>query len=151
MGRFVNDSFEVNDKWGKKPGRPEVDIELGGEDNILEYGGNRTNGITQMRFRRKLVTGDVWDHPILEGDIMCIFAYNPTTDELKFHGIENAEQASVNFFEGTHKAKVMLLPYVHAVLMVFGWTFLIVFGVLIACFVPKSKYKWWFNLHIFFQ
>ena len=42
------------------------------------------------------------------------------------------------------------LKLVHGALMAAGWAVCIIFGIIVARYVPK-KLEWWFPVHIFFQ
>eukprot|EP01091_Cochliopodium_minus_P013753 TRINITY_DN4508_c0_g1_i2.p1 TRINITY_DN4508_c0_g1~~TRINITY_DN4508_c0_g1_i2.p1 ORF type:complete len:547 (-),score=121.81 TRINITY_DN4508_c0_g1_i2:24-1664(-) len=153
MGRYIGEDFIVEDKWSNETSttfNPTInDTLLGGQNNILEYGGNRINGITQMRFRRNLKTGDKFDHDITGATIRCFFAFNAETDDLVFKG-STAIQMYVNFVRGAAFYNPRLYPEIHAILMVTGWHFFIIAGIFVACFVPK-KNSLWFYTHIILQ
>jgi len=154
----VNGKFQIDDRWAfdtsdtKATGNPtQPDVGLGGVDNILKAAAKRENGETFVRFQRKLVTKDQFDHDITNSTQNVIFAFNPDTDEFQYHG-RTAEQRSINLVQGqinktTHST---LLPRVHGVMMVIGWTFLILFGMSIARYVPK-RLEWWFPAHVTLQ
>lgn len=61
------------------PHKPDTDFE-GGVNNITEYAGIESSGFTVIEFRRKLDTGDVFDHPIANGVNKIIWAYGPSDD-----------------------------------------------------------------------
>jgi len=83
-----------------------LDIDLGGEDNILAYTGfqiKEPSLLSTVTVVRKLVTGDLKaDHPIVPGEMTVIWAHgnpnstNPNT--LQYHGANNRGFQSVNFF-----------------------------------------------------
>ena len=140
MGRFVNGTFEVKDKWAYsknvvKGDNPTIlDTDLGGEDNILLSAGSRQEGKTYMRFQRTLSTGDKWDHRYLNEVRNFIIAFNPTNDSLVFHGRNNAQNVQVNLIKGNAYV-IDLLPTVHGALMVAGWGFFIALGMVVSRFV----------------
>jgi hypothetical protein len=51
------------------------DVELGGTDDILDFGGSDSNGYTIIEFQRLLSTGDKYDIDILTGVNKIIWAY----------------------------------------------------------------------------
>ena len=51
------------------------DTELGGSDDILEFGGKEENGFTTIEFKRALDTGDQYDKPLTEGVNNIIWSY----------------------------------------------------------------------------
>jgi hypothetical protein len=58
----VSDSFSIGDV-GPHP----EDTQLGGTNNIIEYGGSESDGYTTIEFKRELNTGDEYDIPLLTG------------------------------------------------------------------------------------
>ncbi len=51
------------------------DIELGGTDDILEFGGRESGGYTVIEFKRLLDTGDKYDLPVSKGINKIIWSY----------------------------------------------------------------------------
>jgi hypothetical protein len=74
---FVQDStVTVIDQYSTGnfgPHRP--DSELGGSDDILESGGSEGDGYTIIEFKRKLDTGDTYDHKFSQGENSILWAY----------------------------------------------------------------------------
>jgi hypothetical protein len=58
-----------------------VDTELGGTNDILDFGGSENDGITRIEFKRALNTGDDYDNQFFEGANKIIWAYG-SDDEL---------------------------------------------------------------------
>ena len=58
------------------------DTQLGGTDNIIEFGGKEESGFTTMEFKRALNTGDNYDIPLASGVNKIIWAYS-SSDSLK--------------------------------------------------------------------
>ncbi len=56
------------------------DIEQGGTDDIVEYGGTEADGYTTIEFKRALVTGDRFDHELSSGKNQIIWAFGPSDD-----------------------------------------------------------------------
>ena len=51
------------------------DVELGGNDDILDFAGSQNNGFTIIEFQRLLSTGDNYDNDIVMGPNKIIWAY----------------------------------------------------------------------------
>jgi len=66
----VYDLFSTGD-FGPHP----QDTELGGSNNILEFGGKEEGGYTVIEFKRLLNTGDKYDIPLSKGVNKIIWAY----------------------------------------------------------------------------
>lgn len=68
----------------------------------MEFNGNQhwVSGVTIIKFRRKLVTGDSYDTPIENKTMNVAFAYNPTTDDMLTHGTKARTVININFFTG---------------------------------------------------
>ncbi len=65
---MVSDQFGIN--YSHLP-----DTELGGTDDILEFGGKEEDGFTVIEFKRAMITGDKYDIPLVEGVQTIIWAY----------------------------------------------------------------------------
>ncbi len=62
------------------------DTELGGQYNILKYGGKESNGYTIIEFSRLLNTGDKYDKDLSSlGQIKIIWAIGPTDNPTAIH------------------------------------------------------------------
>ncbi len=57
-----------------------LDTELGGSDDILEYGGGEEEGYTIIEFKRALNTGDEYDNQLLPGKNKIIWSYGAVDD-----------------------------------------------------------------------
>jgi len=66
----IYDLFSTGD-FGPHP----ADTELGGTDDILEFGGSEVEGFTTIEFKRALDTGDEFDIPLSQGVNRIIWAY----------------------------------------------------------------------------
>jgi len=66
----VYDLFSTGD-FGPHP----PDTELGGTDDILEFGGTDKDGVTIIEFKRALNTGDKYDNPLSQGVNKILWAY----------------------------------------------------------------------------
>lgn len=115
-----NGTVEVRDSYAMDVGPPRLDIdacedwngdgryeesECFGTDDVLheyDYGvQNDTTGITVIRFRRRVDTGDRFDKPIpYDQEIQTIFAFNPDTDNFRYHGPTRSPKASINYYIG---------------------------------------------------
>ena len=66
----VYDQFSTGDFGPHK-----ADTELGGTNDILEFGGKEAGGYTIIEFKRALNTGDNYDHPLVKGANKIIWSY----------------------------------------------------------------------------
>jgi hypothetical protein len=80
---FVKDGeATVYDLFSTGPYGPHpVDTEIGGTNDILDFGGSESDGITRIEFKRALNTGDDYDNQLLKGANKIIWAYG-SDDEL---------------------------------------------------------------------
>lgn len=79
---FDNGNLVINDHYitsqsGSCPGVcVDTNNRIGGEDNILDYNGNNNNNKLQVKYIRKLKTGDTnGDIDIVEGEMNAIWGY----------------------------------------------------------------------------
>jgi hypothetical protein len=56
------------------------DTELGGTNDILQYGGSEDGQYTIIEFKRALNTGDKYDRELVKGINKIIWAYGPNKD-----------------------------------------------------------------------
>jgi len=66
----VYDLYSTGD-YGPHP----PDTELGGNNDILEFGGKEVGGYTTIEFKRLLDTGDKYDRPFSKGTNKIIWSY----------------------------------------------------------------------------
>ena len=71
----VSDQFSTGDYGPHSP-----DTELGGTNDILEFGGKEENGYTIIEFKRILNTGDEYDNQLSKGVNSIIWSYGPNDD-----------------------------------------------------------------------
>jgi hypothetical protein len=63
----------MDDLYSTGPTGPHpTDISLGGTNDLLEYGGREENGVTILEFKRRLNTGDTYDHAFKQGQTLTI-------------------------------------------------------------------------------
>jgi len=125
----------------------DTDPNVGGTYDILAFNGNQGNGTTQIKWRRKLVTGDtIADLDIIMGQQMVVYAWNPTLDIVTKHADNTKFSASLNFATGGISI-LNIIPnqIAHGFLMFFCWAVFIPFGSIVARYL--KKYSWWFNVH----
>ena len=67
---IVYDSFSTGD-YGPHP----QDTELGGTNDVIEFGGREEAGSTIIEFKRALNTGDKYDKPLAKGLNKIIWSY----------------------------------------------------------------------------
>ena len=103
LSRVVHGRVEVRDSYALDVGPPELDDGsetgiLNGTSDVYDVFGSEIDGVTTIRFSRKLRTGDIWDKVIPSDDfIKVIFAFNPDTDELFYHGPTRSAERSIRF------------------------------------------------------
>ena len=71
----VFDLFSTGD-FGPHP----EDTQLGGTNDIVEFGGSEQNGITSIEFKRELGTNDEYDNSLSKGSNQIIWSYGPNDD-----------------------------------------------------------------------
>lgn len=76
----ILDMFSTGDFGPHSP-----DTELGGTDDILEFGGSEEGSYTTIEFKRLLDTGDQFDLPLSSGTHQIIWAYGATDSESQRH------------------------------------------------------------------
>jgi hypothetical protein len=76
LGDISDGKVTVDDQFSTGNFGPHVsDVELGGTNDILEFGGKEAGGYTTIEFKRALDTGDKYDHPLVKGVNKIIWAY----------------------------------------------------------------------------
>lgn len=124
------------------------DTSRGGTDDVLEFNGSETGGVTQWIMRRKYNTGDSLD-VILDPSVTntIVYAYQPTLDGpvLQQHNLSpTPTPVGFNFFSGTLVKKIDL-RVVHGALMFIAWYCIAPFGFFLARFM--KMFSWWFQVH----
>jgi hypothetical protein len=76
----VYDLYSTGD-YGPHP----QDTELGGTNDILEFGGKEVDGYTTIEFKRLLDTGDKYDRPYSKGTNEIIWSYGSDDQSTKKH------------------------------------------------------------------
>ena len=66
-GVYARDAYSTGN-YGPHP----PDSDLGGTDDLLEYGGSEKDGFTVMEFKRKMDTGDEFDRALRSGETVNI-------------------------------------------------------------------------------
>ena len=94
---FVNDGqASVFDMFSTAELGPcTADSELGGSDDILEFGGKEEGGFTIIEFKRALDTSDQYDKALAEGAIKIIWAYGPDDEITKKHAVRGDGEISI--------------------------------------------------------
>jgi len=122
------------------------DTKLGGQDDLLAFNGSETDGVTQMIFRRKLVTGDSLDVDIPDGSsITLIYYYQQNADgPTLYQHSKTPTPVEFNFFTGSSSTKLNIIV-VHGALMFIAWYCIAPFGFVVARFM--KGFSWWFQVH----
>lgn len=87
----VLDLFSTGDFGPHSP-----DDELGGTQNILEYGGSEDGEFTTIEFKRALNTGDEYDTAVLFGQNKIIWAYGLSDDITQKHSTRGYGEITLN-------------------------------------------------------
>lgn len=84
---FVRDGETIiYDRFGAKhPGVHPEDAELGGGNDILEFGGKEEAGYTVIEFKRLLNTGDQFDQPLFPGENNILWGYGSKDSPISGH------------------------------------------------------------------
>ncbi len=91
IGYVSGDTAYARDDYGTGINTHEPDIDGGGEDNILEFGGTETAGTTEISFLIPLDSGDTRDRALVTGN---------TYDVILAYGEDNADD-----FDSYHQAR----------------------------------------------
>jgi len=84
---YSNNTLFITDRYALDVGPPILDIDLGGEDNILYGELLAVDGLTIFRFGRPTTSSDQWDKNVSEtGNTRTMFAFNPESAQLVYHG-----------------------------------------------------------------
>ena len=81
FGAVSNGQSSISDQFSTGAFGPHSpDTELGGSDDIIEFGGREDGGFTTIEFSRALDTGDNYDNILTKGTIKIIWAYGSSDD-----------------------------------------------------------------------
>jgi outer membrane protein assembly factor BamB len=97
LGFIADGKTEVLDLFstGSFGPHPE-DTELGGSDDILEFGGNQDNGYTTIEFKRALKTNDNYDHELVKGENKIIWAYGTSANPDIKHAVRGTGEVIID-------------------------------------------------------
>lgn len=93
MGAVDGDTVIVLDKYSTNNYGPHVpDVELGGTDDILDFGGREESGYTVIEFMRKMDTGDQYDKAFTIGQRVSIIWSMADADSIEVkHNVAHGE------------------------------------------------------------
>ena len=83
---YPNGTLSISDRYAQDVGLPALDTDIGGSNNLIDYSGFEEEGLTVVRFSRKLDTSDPKDTKIHPGLVELMFAFHPTSDIFVYHG-----------------------------------------------------------------
>ena len=96
--RISYDMPECLDKKAFDVGPPLNDSDVGGKYSLREVEVSRTDGILRAMFTRDLMSSEpLYDNDLPDEEIRVIFAFNPLTNELKYHGPTRNPDTLINF------------------------------------------------------
>jgi len=120
---------------------------------IIESGGYANPGVTAIWFTRALVVSDPNNyHRDITTGAVAINAAIHETDTIEYHGINNKNSYSLDFYSGAISTSG--LPHLdaretHGSMMFLAWMVFFPFGILAAGHLKFSKR--WFEIHIILQ
>ncbi len=75
------------------------DTELGGTNDILEYGGREEGGITVIEFKRLLATGDEFDNDVSGDSLNLIWSFGSTDDFTRKHVVRAPSVVTIDIIK----------------------------------------------------
>ncbi len=90
-------NVSLSDYTGVGDVSPELDTDLGGQDNILAFNGIQRGGQTTLKWKRFFNTGDSKDAVVSAGVTNVIYAYNRNTDGESGHLTTDRASNNVTF------------------------------------------------------
>eukprot|EP00698_Gefionella_okellyi_P005707 TRINITY_DN15171_c0_g1_i1.p1 TRINITY_DN15171_c0_g1~~TRINITY_DN15171_c0_g1_i1.p1 ORF type:complete len:420 (-),score=63.68 TRINITY_DN15171_c0_g1_i1:293-1552(-) len=149
-----------------------LDTSQGCTNNILAETGMEADGVTSLKFRRLLNTGDaacdvnITTTTISTDDdsgaaVQYLLVAFGASDTLSYHGANRAV-VQVRFSnpnnndhhhhdeDHPHDHPVALV-YLHGALMFLAWPVFASAGLLVARFAKQQRFTWWFRVHIALQ
>ncbi|KAJ3108640.1 hypothetical protein HDU97_000496 [Phlyctochytrium planicorne] len=147
-----NGTLGVTDRWSTGPGLvPQLDVQLSGSSSLFNIVPSPAPySFYSIGFSRKLVTNDPKDVDIINAPMDMMFAFNPTTFELKYHE-GNRGVVTVNLFEkgmllvvGAVGASISL-KVLHGFSMFFAFAFVYPVGIFVARYYTDMNR--WVELH----
>jgi len=92
----INSTVHVVDAYSTGTTGPHPpDTQLGGTNDILQYGGREDNGWTTIELSRKLDTGDQYDKPLTPGSTITIIYGMSTQDSFQAYHDVTAGYANI--------------------------------------------------------
>lgn len=86
FGAVADGTVIVSDQYSTGSFGPHsADSELGGSDDVLEYGGTESGGTTTIEVKRRLNTGDAYDYVFAGGTVNIIWGYSSSDDFTRQH------------------------------------------------------------------
>eukprot|EP00004_Rigifila_ramosa_P011653 TRINITY_DN2495_c0_g1_i1.p2 TRINITY_DN2495_c0_g1~~TRINITY_DN2495_c0_g1_i1.p2 ORF type:complete len:365 (-),score=72.00 TRINITY_DN2495_c0_g1_i1:113-1207(-) len=143
MARFSG-SMQAQDMWATGTKAPKTDIERGGTNDIIEFSGERTNGVLTVKYVRAVATTDANDHPFLfDAPTNILLAYHSSSNNfLTQHTWQ--KRASLNF-NSTGGATITKdnSKFTHSILMFISWSVLVPAAVTLPAFFKHIGHIWY--------
>eukprot|EP00002_Diphylleia_rotans_P009567 TRINITY_DN19957_c0_g1_i1.p1 TRINITY_DN19957_c0_g1~~TRINITY_DN19957_c0_g1_i1.p1 ORF type:complete len:377 (+),score=87.59 TRINITY_DN19957_c0_g1_i1:50-1180(+) len=147
MAKVTNGVLEIVDYYAKGNERPIRD----NQQDFSATSGQEVDGITTVKFTRKLNTGDSDDEDLTNklDSANFIAAFHPTSDNLaQVHKGTGKAQVSLKGCQIIPQSKDKLDDEeIHGMLMLIGWGFLVPVAIILARFF-KSIGHLWYQLHV---
>jgi len=104
IGTVVGSNITVVDYWSVGEQPPTTDTQRGGTDNILARNGQEVNGVTTIKWKKPLSTGDSQDKsiPSTQNKTNIVFAFQKVSDVLSdatAHLSNDMSSAVINIFQ----------------------------------------------------
>ena len=149
-------SASIQDYYSRFHYRPSLDTTLGGTEDLTDIsGGVNKIGYVDLKFSRKLDTGDKFDEVIVaDKEIDICWAHKEGTLGITQHGeVRGTDIGSARFIFATRQENRLFVRYgvdpvtdLHVQLMSVCWGVIAPIGVIAARYFKWSS--WWIYLHI---
>jgi hypothetical protein len=100
FGYVQGGETSIQDMFGTRPAGPgshPPDEQLGGSNDVLEYGGREEGGMTVIEFKIPLDSGDRYDKPLIPGTTYDIILAMGSSDDLEsYHAARDYSQMTVD-------------------------------------------------------
>ena len=100
VGDYFND--------GDFEGRPALDVEIGGTDDVLSHSCARADGWSTASWSRKLATGDRRDWNITHSGFLHVIIAHGASQEFGYHGSQTTGVCELDFWTGELKKPCLI-------------------------------------------
>jgi len=110
--RMINETVgECTDRWAQDVGPPTLDTDLGGTNDVTTIFASQdtVSGRSTYIFKRPVKATDAKDKAIEDRPMQIIFAFHPSTNEVKYHGPTRSAATIINFFDARRLKEIPLI------------------------------------------